>query len=157
MRKGRFTADAAEMSPLQQRLLATYMDALADQDEGAAGDATPGLQSMVLPPKPEPVAERPTQASTSRSDLYAKKMSELLLKGWKMLGENCPETGDVPLMQHPSSGRSEYLPNLCLHASGAAHALRSLTAIPSADTRLLCLRRIFHRHRSIHGRAEASC
>ena len=32
-------------------------------------------------------------------------MGELLLKGWKMLGENCPATGEVPLMQHPVSGR----------------------------------------------------
>ena len=32
-------------------------------------------------------------------------MGDLLLKGWKMLGENCPETGETPLMQHPTNGR----------------------------------------------------
>ena len=40
----------------------------------------------------------------ARAPIYAKKMAALL-KGWKMLGENCPETGDVPLMQHPTNGR----------------------------------------------------
>ena len=42
---------------------------------------------------------------TSRSDLYSKKIGELLLKGWRMLDETCPETGEVPLMQHPQTGR----------------------------------------------------
>eukprot|EP00962_Isochrysis_galbana_P026150 scaffold8100_cov117-Isochrysis_galbana.AAC.3 len=32
-------------------------------------------------------------------------MGDLLLKGWRMLGEDCPLTGEVPLMQHPTSGR----------------------------------------------------
>ena len=30
----------------------------------------------------------------------SQKMSEMLLKGWKMLNEYCPVTGDVPLMQN---------------------------------------------------------
>eukprot|EP00965_Chrysotila_dentata_P231915 6198635-Pleurochrysis_carterae.AAC.2 len=41
----------------------------------------------------------------SRADLYSKKLGELLLKGWKMLGETCPATDEVPLMQHPVTGR----------------------------------------------------
>jgi len=40
-----------------------------------------------------------------RSDLYSKKIGELLLKGWRMLDESCPETGEVPLMQEPNSDR----------------------------------------------------
>lgn len=40
-----------------------------------------------------------------RADLYSKKMGELLLKGWRMLEEECPLTHDVPLMQHPQTGR----------------------------------------------------
>ena len=40
-----------------------------------------------------------------QSDEWCARMSELMLKGWKMLGENCPETGTVPLMQHPKNGR----------------------------------------------------
>jgi uncharacterized Zn finger protein (UPF0148 family) len=35
-----------------------------------------------------------------RSNAYSKQMSEMLLKGWKMLDEYCPVTGDVPLMQN---------------------------------------------------------
>ena len=52
----------------------------------------------------------PTEAtapstSTARRELYSKKLGELLLKGWRMLEESCPETNEVPLMQHPSTGR----------------------------------------------------
>lgn len=98
----------SEMSPLQKRLLATYMDALKEQEEGAstpkspAKDAAPRANLVEKAQEPPPAVP---SASRARSDLYAKKMSELLLKGWKMLGENCPETGDVPLMQHPTTGR----------------------------------------------------
>ena len=95
---GRLDALKSEMSPLQQRLLATYMDALADQED----DEPEEVEEEAAPEPPPP---EPAYTGKSRSDAYAKKMSELLLKGWKMLGENCPETGDVPLMQHPTSGR----------------------------------------------------
>jgi len=44
-------------------------------------------------------------ASAARRDLMSKKMGELLLKGWCMLAEECPLTGDVPLMQDPKTGR----------------------------------------------------
>ena len=104
-RSGAIDALKSEMSPLQQRLLATYMDALEEQedDEPATEVAAP-VEPVVAPEPPDPEEQR-IQAAKSRSDMYAKKMSELLLKGWKMLGENCPETGDVPLMMHPTSGR----------------------------------------------------
>ena len=98
------------MSPLQKRLLDTYMKALAEQEEGGqaspAAPPPPAAQPVVRdeqPPAPAPKEDH--SSARGRSDLYAKKMSELLLKGWKMLGENCPETGAVPLMQHPTSGR----------------------------------------------------
>ena len=39
------------------------------------------------------------------SDVWCDKISELMLKGWTMLGENCPYTGAVPLMQHPQTKR----------------------------------------------------
>lgn len=123
--------DVADMSPLQQRLLNTYMDALAEQEareeskeeeeerqsraeaeerssaaRAAAERAEHGPMAS-MSPRAKASFEEPPGASQSRqrSDLYAKKMSELLLKGWKMLGENCPETGSVPLMQHPTDGR----------------------------------------------------
>jgi hypothetical protein len=35
-----------------------------------------------------------------RSDGFSKKMSGMLLQGWKMLNEYCPVTGEVPLMQN---------------------------------------------------------
>ena len=79
------------------------MDALAEQEDDDAAAQAP--VATVPSPKPAPIPEEqpllnpPPSAARQRSDLYAKKMSELLLKGWKMLGQNCPETGDVPLMQ----------------------------------------------------------
>ena len=94
-------AAAADMSPLQARLLATYMNALEEQDDAPAATVT-----APVPPPPEEEADAPApQRTLSRSDLYARTMGDLLLKGWRMLGENCPETGEVPLMQHPVNGR----------------------------------------------------
>merc|ERR1711965_745575 len=95
------------------------MDALKEQDDVVEEEATPTpaaptpkpapaaaeVVKTYAPPKPAAPPSGGGGPSAARSDLYAKKMSELLLKGWKMLGENCPETGDVPLMQHPSTGR----------------------------------------------------
>ena len=86
-----------EVSPLQARLLATYMSALKDQEEKLTPPSSPSK-----PPAPAPTA---AAASKNRSDLYSKKLGELLLKGWKMLGENCPDTNEVPLMQNPSTGK----------------------------------------------------
>ncbi|KAL3893781.1 MAG: hypothetical protein SGPRY_014003 [Prymnesium sp.] len=81
-----------ELSPLQARLMATYMEALHEKHSK---------------PSPEPPpAPPPASNPSSRSELYSKKMGELLLKGWRMQAENCPVTGEVPLMQEPSSGRS---------------------------------------------------
>lgn len=97
-------ADMAELSPLQQRLLSTYMTALKDQEEEHAPAPAPAPSHRVGPEPPAPTIT-PSKKIMSRSDMYSKKMGELLLKGWKMLGENCPETGEVPLMQHPTSGR----------------------------------------------------
>ena len=91
----------ADMSPLQARLLKTYMSALDEQEQGKDDDDDDEYVREP-PPPPPPKAVAPTK---SRSDLYAKTMGDLLLKGWKMLGENCPETGEVPLMQHPTNGR----------------------------------------------------
>ena len=66
-------------------------------------------------------------------------MSELMLKGWKMLGENCPVTGTVPLMQHPKSGRKfsvaldMYIDELPAAGNGTAApaALAPVTATPA--------------------------
>jgi uncharacterized Zn finger protein (UPF0148 family) len=38
-------------------------------------------------------------------DKWSQQMSSLLLNGWKMLNEQCPTTGLVPLMEHPVNGR----------------------------------------------------
>ena len=80
---------------ISARLLSTYQTAL-EESQGRSPAKTPAAA------KPPPT---PTSSARKRSDLYSKKMGELLLKGWKMLGENCPATGEVPLMQHPVSGR----------------------------------------------------
>ncbi|KAL1507954.1 hypothetical protein AB1Y20_007558 [Prymnesium parvum] len=89
-----------ELSPLQARLMATYMDALADSKPTAPRPTAAAKPPANSPPR---AAAKP---SASRSDLYSKKMGELLLKGWRMQAENCPVTGEVPLMQDPVSGRS---------------------------------------------------
>ena len=80
---------------ISARLLSTYQTAL-EESQGRSPAKTPAAA------KPPPT---PTSSARKRSDLYSKKMGELLLKGWKMLGENCPATGEVPLMQHPTNER----------------------------------------------------
>jgi hypothetical protein len=61
-------------------------------------------------------------------------MGELLLKGWRMLGEDCPLTGEVPLMQHPTSGRKfsiaagQYTDEMDLSGSGAGSLLSNQSA-----------------------------
>ena len=80
---------------ISARLLSPYQTAL-EESQGRSPAKTPAAA------KPPPT---PTSSARKRADLYSKKMGELLLKGWKMLGENCPATGEVPLMQHPVSGR----------------------------------------------------
>ena len=76
--------DASDMSPLQQRLLNTYMNALAEQEEKeeqqeeqqAAAQATRGRSDE--PSLDDMRASQPEiDASRARSDLYAKKMSEV--------------------------------------------------------------------------------
>ena len=46
--------------------------------------------------------------STAHRELYSKKarraLGELLLKGWRMLEESCPETNEVPLIAAPFLG-----------------------------------------------------
>jgi len=114
-------ADVTEtdMSPLQKRLLATYMNALDEQEEKYSDGMTDDDDGMTTAPAPAPTPPPPPAVpiltpevgpmlptpTKSRSDIYAKKMGDLLLKGWRMLGENCPETGEVPLMAHPTTGR----------------------------------------------------
>jgi len=56
-------------------------------------------------PKLSPEEQARLDENRRRRDAQSKEMSDLLLKGWKMLGEHCPVTGDVPLMQHPKTGR----------------------------------------------------
>ncbi|KAG8467125.1 hypothetical protein KFE25_000441 [Diacronema lutheri] len=70
----------------------------------AGQDASANVEErMLLAPSPE--EQRRLDENRKRRDVQSQKMSELLLKGWKMLGEHCPETGEVPLMQQPKSGR----------------------------------------------------
>ena len=49
---------------------------------------------------PSPAEMRELEEKRRRSDEMSAKMSDMLLRGWKMLNEYCPETGDVPLMQN---------------------------------------------------------
>ena len=68
---------ASDMSPLQQRLLNTYMNALVEQEEKEEQEQ----QQAAVEPVPEidaMCARQPEiDASRARSDLYAKKMSEV--------------------------------------------------------------------------------
>ena len=115
MTRGLDQAALADLSPLQARLLATYMNALDEQEanddaeqavDEQANEEADEERAPVAASSPSAVPVAPiSKPAPNRSDLYAKTMGDLLLKGWKMLGENCPETGEVPLMQHPSSGR----------------------------------------------------
>ena len=50
-------------------------------------------------------ADEARAADRKQSDEWCAAMSALMLKGWKMLGDNCPITGRVPLMQHPTNER----------------------------------------------------
>ena len=44
-----------------------------------------------------------TSMPMSRTDLYSKKIGELLLKGWTLLGETCPATGEARRsLSHPT-------------------------------------------------------
>eukprot|EP00900_Chrysochromulina_parva_P003236 jgi/Chrpa1/12913/Chrysochromulina_OHIO_Genome00006850-RA len=99
------------MSPLQKRLLATYMNALDEQEEKYSDGMTDDDDGMKTAPAPAPTPPPPPAVpiltpevgpmlptpTKSRSDIYAKKMGDLLLKGWRMLGENCPETGEMSI------------------------------------------------------------
>ena len=58
-------------------------------------------------PEPEPTASAsggPNGAVISSDDISA-QLSDLLLKGWRMLEEECPVTGACPLMLQKSTGR----------------------------------------------------
>ena len=76
--------------------------------------------------------------ASQRADLYSKKLGELLLKGWTMLGENCPMTGEVPLMRDPKSGRSysiacgQYTDEMELHSAHVGKE-SAATEAPSAQ------------------------
>lgn len=85
--------------------------------EVASQVASP-FQPSSQPEKPK--AEKPK----SQSDRWSEEISVLMLKGWKMLGENCPATGKVPLMQHPTNGRkfsvaaNRYVDEMVVQADG---------------------------------------
>ena len=49
---------------------------------------------------PSPAEQRELEEKRKRSDEMSAKMSDMLLRGWKMLNEYCPVSGDVPLMQN---------------------------------------------------------
>lgn len=51
------------------------------------------------------LAKKRERDGRNQSDVWSKRLSELLMKGWRMLEESCPVTGEVPLMQHPRTGR----------------------------------------------------
>lgn len=52
-----------------------------------------------------PAPSQPGHRSPQGEDAWCKTMGDLMLQGWTMLAEHCPETGAVPLMQHPRSRR----------------------------------------------------
>jgi hypothetical protein len=49
---------------------------------------------------PSPAEMRELEEKRRRSDEMSAKMSDMLLRGWKMLNEYCPVSGDVPLMEN---------------------------------------------------------
>ena len=75
------------------------------------------------------------KARRQQMDEWPAKMSELMLKGWKMLGENCPVTGTVPLMQHPKSAR-KFL------GASQQRSETTLASYKKIPTRIVSLRRL---------------
>ncbi len=86
----------------QQQPIAASPSSPADADADApAAVATAAAPAAAVPAAPS----ASTRVEKKESDVWCDRMSELMLKGWKMLGENCPHTGAVPLMQHPTTKR----------------------------------------------------
>lgn len=66
-------------------------------------DGEVDLRTSSQEPKPT-ASSGPNGAVVSSSEITA-QLSDLLLKGWRMLEEECPITGACPLMQQKSTGR----------------------------------------------------
>ena len=91
------TAPAAAPTPLAERLRQRAAPEF-DEDE---------VDLRMPKPEPEPTASAsvgPNGAVISSDDITA-QLSDLLLKGWRMLEDECPVTGACPLMLQKSTGR----------------------------------------------------
>ena len=70
---------------------------------------SPILQAQGRWQPPTAAEQKEMEERQRRSDGWSKKMSQMLLQGWKMLDTLCPVTHEVPLMQHPKTGRNFFL------------------------------------------------
>jgi len=91
----------------------TPTDAAQIQGTATHAGTTRGASVMAAPvgwagacDRVEPLAtSEPVRCSQRDDDAWCKTLGDLMLQGWTMLAEHCPETGAVPLMQHPKSRR----------------------------------------------------
>jgi uncharacterized Zn finger protein (UPF0148 family) len=66
---------------------------------------SPIMQAQGRWQPPTAAEQREMEERQRRSDEWSQKMSRMLLQGWKMLDTLCPVTAEVPLMEHPQTGR----------------------------------------------------
>jgi uncharacterized Zn finger protein (UPF0148 family) len=74
-----------------------YLDEVENEEEESEDEVSTKIEEETTSP-PAPKATR--NPSLDETEEHARKVGELLLKGWKMLGTTCPVTGSVPLMQN---------------------------------------------------------
>ena len=110
---------------------------------------------------PTPAQMKEIEQKRQRSDMYSKKMGEYLLKGWKMLNEYCPVTGDVPLMQNREGRKysvalEKFIDEIETEASAPAPAPAVAAPAPAAAAAPLRLASPVSRVPSPLGAARAS-
>ena len=71
----------------------------------ARGSKVKRTSCVVKPTEPRPKSAETEAAREAKSRDNSKEIGQYLLKGWRMLDEYCPVTGDVPLMENPADGR----------------------------------------------------
>ena len=67
--------------------------------------AAPAPAPAAPPPAPAPEPAPPADGAVLSSSEISAQLSDLLLKGWRMLEEECPVTAACPLMLEKKTGR----------------------------------------------------
>jgi len=91
---------------------ASTREAATKKDWDILNGLTSGRLRKRLEQKTKKDAPPPTKGSSESPSPQKKKkrsfeasIGDLLVQGWTMLDEQCPITGEVPLMRHPTDGR----------------------------------------------------